>query len=307
MSPATGTTAGGRAAETVPVAADKDAAAPLVDERLRLADGRLLAWAEWGDRRGRPLLLLHPRPGSRLLCPDRAATAAAGVRLITVDRPGYGGSDPVPDPTVTGFAADLGRLIDHLWLGQVPVAGWSAGGLYAAACAAVLGERVSALALVATPAPDDEVRWLTRGDRTLAATAATDPDGALAAAARAAASLTAAPETSGDPWDSPADLAVLAGPDVWPPLTTMWREAFRPGPRGHAADLVALSRPWGFAPAQVRAPTTLHYGDDDPVLGHGHQRWWTRALPHAELTVHPGAGHLVPFVAWAGILASVTR
>jgi pimeloyl-ACP methyl ester carboxylesterase len=282
-------------------------AAPLVDETLRLADGRRLAWAEWGDRRGRPLLFLHPRPGSRMLCPDRTATAAAGVRLITVDRPGYGGSDPVPDPALTGFAADLDRLIDHLWLGQVPMAGWSVGGLYAAACAAVLGERVSALALVATPAPDDAVRWLAAEDHALAGMATTDPARALTSAIRAAAPLVATPEKSGDPWYSPADTAVRARPGVQRPLTTMWREAFRTGAHGHAADLVATSRSWGFAPARIQAPTALHYGDDDPVLGSGHQRWWAQTLPHAHLTVHPHSGHLVPFLAWADILASVTQ
>jgi pimeloyl-ACP methyl ester carboxylesterase len=289
------------------VGADREIAAPLVDETLRLADGRLLAWAEWGDRRGHPLLFLHPRPGSRMLCPDPAATAAAGVRLITVDRPGYGGSDPVPDPALTGFAADLDRLLDHLWLGQVPVAGWSVGGLYAAACAAVLGERVSALALVATPAPDEAVRWLAAGDRALAGMATTDPERALAAAAGAAAPLAATPEKCGDPWYSPADTAVRARPAVQRPLTTMWREAFRAGAHGHAADLVATARSWGFTPARIQAPTALHYGDDDPVLGSGHHRWWAQTLPHAHLTVHPRSGHLVPFVAWPDILASVTR
>jgi pimeloyl-ACP methyl ester carboxylesterase len=280
-------------------------AVPLVDETLRLADGRLLAWAEWGDRRGHPALFLHPRPGSRLLCPDPATTAAAGVRLITVDRPGYGGSDPVPDPTLTGFAADLDRLIDHLWLGQVPLVGWSVGGLYAAACAAVLGERVSALALIATPAPDDAVRWLAAEDHALAGMAATDPAGAFAAAISAAATLVTVPEKSGDPWYRPADSGIRARPGVQWPLNTMWREAFRAGAHGHAADLVATARSWGFAPARIQAPTTLHYGDDDPVLDSGHQCWWAQTLPHARLTVHPGSGHLVPFVAWPDILASV--
>src|SRR5215469_10399612 len=79
---------------------------PYADEVLALADGRKLAWAEWGDPRGSPLVFLHPCPGSRMLCPDQAATEAAGVRLITVDRPGYGRSDPVAEPTVPGFADD---------------------------------------------------------------------------------------------------------------------------------------------------------------------------------------------------------
>jgi pimeloyl-ACP methyl ester carboxylesterase len=236
---------------------------PHADEVLVLADGRHLAWAEWGDPRGSPLVLFHPWPGSRLLCPDPAATTAAGIRLITVDRPGYGRSDPVADPTLAGFADDLDRLLDHLWLGQVPVVGWSAGGQYAAACGAVMADRVSAVALVATPAPDEHLDWLTPPFREVAELANQDPRRALEAANR----LGAAP--------------------------------------GQASDVVAWSRPWGFAPSQVRARATLFYDADDPVIGRAHGRWWANALPRAELKMGPRRGTSESFVAWSEILRSL--
>ncbi len=69
-------------------------AVPRFDSVVALRDGRSLAYAEWGDPLGRPVVLFHGQPGSRLLCPDADATESAGVRLITVDRPGYGRSDP---------------------------------------------------------------------------------------------------------------------------------------------------------------------------------------------------------------------
>src|SRR4030088_2968465 len=102
--------------------------APIRDEVLRLPDGRRLAWAEWGRPDGPPAVLLHSSPGSRLLDPDPAATEAAGARLITVDRPGFGGSDPAPDPTMAGFAADLAALADRLGLRPVALVGWCRGG-----------------------------------------------------------------------------------------------------------------------------------------------------------------------------------
>src|SRR5262245_23933202 len=108
---------------------------PTRDETLRLPDGRRLAWAEWGRPDGPPVLLLHSSPGSRLLDPDPAATAAAGVRLLTVDRPGFGGSEPNPDPTFAGFAADLATLAAELDLRDLALMGWSGGGQYALAAA----------------------------------------------------------------------------------------------------------------------------------------------------------------------------
>jgi pimeloyl-ACP methyl ester carboxylesterase len=277
---------------------------PYADEVLALADGRLLAWAEWGDPRGSPLVFLHPCPGSRILCPDPAATRAAGVRLITVDRPGYGGSDPVAEPTLAGFAHDLERLLDHLWLGEIRMVGWSCGGQYAAACAALLAERVSAVALLATPAPDSQLRWLTPPMREVAELANTDPDRALAAA-EALGALAVAPERAGAGWVSPVDPFTGVEPEVRQALSAMWGEAFRSGARGLAADMVAGSRPWGFPTSQLRARTALFYGEDDPVIDPKHGRWWAAVLPGAELVIRSGSGHLVPFVAWADILRTV--
>jgi pimeloyl-ACP methyl ester carboxylesterase len=277
----------------------------IADETLRLEDGRLLAWAEWGDPRGRPLVFLHCSPGSRLFCPDEAATAAEGVRLITVDRPGYGGSDPSPDPTLLAFGRDVARLIDHLWLGQVCLVGWSGGGQYAAAGAALLGDRVSTLGLVATPAPDDQVPWLPADARPLADLARLDPGRALLAATQAGRPFAAAPERAGDGWDSPADAVVRGQVGVEDALVGMWREAFRSGPQGFAADLVAGTRPWGFQPSDITAPAALFYGAHDTRVATSHARWWGRQLSRAQLTVVSRAGHLVPLIAWSDMLRAM--
>jgi pimeloyl-ACP methyl ester carboxylesterase len=281
--------------------------APLADEILTLADGRLLAWAEWGDPRGLPVVLLHPSPGSRLLCPDFGATVAAGVRLITVDRPGYGRSDPVPDPTLAGFAHDLERLLDHLWLGQIRVVGWSGGGPYAAACAAILADRVIAVALLATPAPDSYLRCFTPPLPMVTQPGDGGTPPVLAGAADLEGYLAAAAERAGDGWDSPSDTVARSQPAVKRALAAMWGESFRAGAGGLAADVVAGSRSWGFVPIQVRAPVALFYGQDDAVIEPAEGRWWAQALPRAELTVCPGTGHLVPFAAWAEVLRGLPR
>jgi pimeloyl-ACP methyl ester carboxylesterase len=221
-----------------------------------------------------------------------------------VDRPGYGRSDPVAEPTLAGFAHDLERLLDHLWLGEIGMVGWSWGGQYAAAGAALLAERVRAVALVATPAPDNQVRWLIPPLREVAGLANSDPHRALAAA-EALGALAVAPERAGAGWVIPVDPFAGVEPEVRQTLSAMWDEAFRSGARGLAADMVAGSRSWGFATSQVRARTVLFYSEDDPVIDLRHGRWWAGVLPRAELIIRSGSGHLLPFLAWADILRAV--
>src|SRR6266496_1502611 len=68
-----------------------------VDERIALPDGRWLAYAEFGDPDGRPVLFLHGTPGYRLNpWATDAELRSAGVRLIAPDRPGVGRSTPQP-------------------------------------------------------------------------------------------------------------------------------------------------------------------------------------------------------------------
>ena len=115
------------------------ATTPKGDHVLSLAGGRRVAWAEWGSPDGQPVLLLHRNPGSRLLDPDVGSTARAGARLITIDRPGYGRTDPVADPTRSAVASDLAAVVGDIPIDQVALIGWSGGGMFALEAAAKLG------------------------------------------------------------------------------------------------------------------------------------------------------------------------
>ena len=61
-------------------------------DTITLKDGRLLAYAEYGDPAGTPVFFFHGTPGSRLFRPSDSITLKLGVRLICTDRPGYGAS-----------------------------------------------------------------------------------------------------------------------------------------------------------------------------------------------------------------------
>lgn len=124
------------------------------DCTLRLADGRMLGYAEYGDPSGVAMLAFHGMPGSRFMFQrTHALGVELGMRVIAVERPGFGLSSPHPRRSLHSFAADIAALTDALGIKRFAVAGVSAGGPYAAACAALLPERVTALAMVSPVGP----------------------------------------------------------------------------------------------------------------------------------------------------------
>jgi pimeloyl-ACP methyl ester carboxylesterase len=76
---------------------------------FELADGRDLAWREFGTSDGAPVVALHGSPGSHSnFAPVADVAARQGVRLIALDRPGYGHSTFDPHRTYRRSAADIG-------------------------------------------------------------------------------------------------------------------------------------------------------------------------------------------------------
>lgn len=133
--------------------------APPINAVIKLRDGRRLGYSEIGPRSGSPVLYLHGNPGSRkeMLRPGYvAAIEQAGVRVIAIDRPGYGDSDP---PSTTGhrpFVDDARELMDHLKVKQGVVVGHSRGTLPAISLGVVLPDRIKAVGVFGpTGLPDD--------------------------------------------------------------------------------------------------------------------------------------------------------
>jgi pimeloyl-ACP methyl ester carboxylesterase len=77
--------------------------------------------------------------------------AERGIRSVSHDRPGYGGSTPHPGRDVASAAADVASIADALGIDQFAVMGDSGGGPHALACAAVLPGRVLAMVCMSGP------------------------------------------------------------------------------------------------------------------------------------------------------------
>jgi pimeloyl-ACP methyl ester carboxylesterase len=273
---------------------------------ITLGDGRTLAFEDLGAVDGEPVVLFHGAPGSRLFSPDPAATQAAGARLITFDRPGYGRSNPLLDRRVADTASDFTALLDHLDIGRAAVVGWSGGGPFAVATAIAAADRVSRLALVSAPGPLDEVEggWEALGDyrRPTAEMARLEPHRSVRAVARHMGPFLADPASFLGRGVGP-DGDVLRGP-ARTMLVGQVTEALVQGAEGIASDLVAMWLDWGFRLAAVATPTTVFQAALDR---HNHEdaRCYASQIPDAALVVWEGVGHLGIVPRWGEVLATL--
>ncbi|WP_219415563.1 alpha/beta fold hydrolase [Pseudonocardia nigra] len=262
------------------------------------------------------VLMIHPAPGSGRFDPDPTATARNGVRLISVDRAGYGGSDPVGAgafATVATAADDVVAVLeDVLPAGATAgLAGWSAGGRVALAVAARRPDLVRRVAVIGTPAPDEEVPWIPEEQRAgidaLRGLPAADAHAALAGAFAPMLAALTGDARFGLVGIDEADAGVLADPGVVDRLRAMLDEALAQGGAGMIADIAGYTlQPWGFEPADVAAEVLLGYGAAD-FVGPDHGAWWEKTLPHARLEVVPEVGHLVVVPLWEQVLGHLTR
>ena len=290
--------------------------APPAPTVVRLPDGRALAVDDVGDPRGRPLLYLHGTPGSRRARhPDDGVAAGLGVRLLALDRPGYGGSDPQPPgATPADLAADVGVLLDRLGVATAAVLAWSGGVLDGLAVAA--GGRADRLTIVSGLVPrqaydDPDVRAAAAGRLDLLAFADATAPGELGAEV--------APLLAPHPCDhalalehqaaqrDAVDAAEVASvPGLADTLAAALVEGVRRGLDGVAADVEAQNRPFPVDLGAVTCPVTLWWGDADAVTPVAFARWYARRLPAATLTTFPGAGHYLAVARWADLLTAAT-
>jgi pimeloyl-ACP methyl ester carboxylesterase len=261
---------------------------------------------------GRVVVLCHIAPGAGTLDPDPEQTRSRGVTLLSVDRPGYGQSDPLPGDrwaTVSSAAGDLAAVLDRLGGAPVGVAGWSAGGRVALALAARRPDLVDRVVVIGTPAPHEEVPWIPDEEQAmLDALRGLPPEAVHATMNEQFGAMLSNFASPGDAMGllgvSSADDAALASPGVRERLATMLDAALAQGAAGMIADIAGYTlQPWGFEPEAVRAKTLLLYGSQDPVAGHRHASWWKEHIPGSRVEMVPGAGHMLVFPMWARALS----
>jgi pimeloyl-ACP methyl ester carboxylesterase len=267
---------------------------------VTLRDGRTLHVYDNGDPTGNAVVLHHGTPGSGLTYPpDLELARERGLRTVSYDRAGYGGSTPNPGRSVVDVVADIEDVLDALEIERYASLGGSGGCPHSFACGARSERCLAAAAIAApTPYPAEGLDWTAgMGEQNI------DEMGAALEGPQklepylereAAAMKAAAPEQIKDVLASvlpPVDAAVLTGHRAeHVKRNTDW--ALAHGIEGWRDDDIAFTSPWGFDLDEIRVPTLLWQGVQDKMVPVAHARWLADRIPGVEAHISEEDGHL---------------
>jgi pimeloyl-ACP methyl ester carboxylesterase len=273
----------------------------LPEHELHTRDGRTLKVLERADPAGRPVIVHHGMPNSRILSDGDVASAEAhGIRLISYDRPGYGGSSPHPGRSVGDCARDVQDIASALGIDRLGTWGISAGGPHALACAALLPDLVAGAAVLACGAPwgaEGLDYFAGMGELNVQDTRQVLED-PVAARAKCEADrvqmLALSVEEVMEFMRSllaPVDAAVFTG-EVGQYLLDSLRTGLELGSEGWWEDEVSELAPWGFELSAIRTPVLLLHGRHDRFVPFAHGQWLARHIPGVEAILSDEDGHL---------------
>jgi pimeloyl-ACP methyl ester carboxylesterase len=266
---------------------------------MRLADGRVLAWYEFGDGSGVPCLYMPGTPESGLAggCYAQAALDA-GVRLISVDRPGYGHSDFAPGRSLRGWAADIEQLAGHLGLQRYAVAGESGGGPHAVVVSLALAASVTVTVLIGGMGPGNEP-WVRKGMRptnVIFYYLARYAPGLLRLPLLAMRYALDRPRLTAwlESQAPAADRRIAEDPEYHIRHQAV-PDALRAGTAAAAQELALFAKPWHVDLAELTGPIHLWHGSEDNNVPIAIAQALAASLPGAITHFVPGAGHSVGF------------
>jgi len=271
---------------------------------VRLPDGRRLGYAEAGPTDGRALFYFHGAPGSRLeRHPETDLLDAMGVRLIALERPGYGISTPQPARQLSDWPADVAAFADLFGLDAFAVLGFSGGGPYALACARWMPQRITATVVVSSPAPYAAMERIPKGLALFELARDAPQQASILLQKMAASGDQLYRLMSGAMAEAESRVMGAAA------LETMYRrnmdEAVCQGVEGMVLDMALIAGDWGFDVAEIARPVDLWHGLEDSFTPPSMQRYLAERLPNCRSRFLRGEGHFLVFPLWWDMLACV--
>jgi pimeloyl-ACP methyl ester carboxylesterase len=276
---------------------------------LKLKDGRHLAFEQYGDENGIPVIHQHGLGDSRLARhPNNTLTIEAGIRLITVDRPGYGESSPNPGRTYLNWATDIEQLANQLKIHKFGVMSHSGGSPYALAIGYKLKNRVSKLVLISPLGPlnvPGAAEAMHKSFGFLLKLGWFKPLIRIAGRSEAKRANSNIVKYA-DNWLKEApepDKTLFADQALRKMFEEGMKEAFKQGGAGWTGDIFAGIN-WGFTPEDIQIPVKIFHGSADELLFAEMGRKLAQRIQNSDFQLYEGEGHYCIFNHWSEILTT---
>ena len=268
----------------------------------------ILSCSQLGRNDGEPLFYFHGMPGSSIESnPASQIADQCGIRLIAIDRPGYGESDRQPSLHLSNWGGVVSQLADSLELEQFSVLGFSGGGPYALACANELSARVKQVFLVGSLAPFETSAMqvhinadfkplyeLARDSRELASEQ-------ISLMAETPEILMGIMQTA-----LPApDQAIFERVEFRKDYLRNLSRALLSGVDGLVDDMHRVTKPWEFELTDIKTPVDIWHGREDRNVGLAIAEYLAATLPNTTAHFLDACGHFLLFSQWEEILGLV--
>jgi pimeloyl-ACP methyl ester carboxylesterase len=268
---------------------------------LELQDGAVLAFDEYGDPVGVPVIFCHGWPSSCTMAQlaDESARAL-GVRIVSPDRPGISGSTMQRNRKLTDWPGLIQELANYLRIGEFRMLAISGGAPYAYATAAAIPHRVRAIAIVGGAIPFTELKdfkGLLPLYRWMLAFYRTHPQLLRRSFHLARPFLSFRAPVRLRPLLlrmlllRPCDAASLREDAAFQAIFESQRRAWRGSAEGVMADAQIYAEPWGFAVEDVHGPVRLWHGKEDRAFSVRLAEKLADRLPNCKARFIENEGH----------------
>ena len=268
---------------------------------IQLPDGAVVAFEEYGDANGVPVIFCHGWPSSRTMArlTDEPAREL-GIRIVSLDRPGIRGSSLQPNRKLSDWPCLLEQVVERLDLPEFRMLAISGGAPYAYATAVAMPERVRAIAIVGGAPPTAEItdgegllplyRWMlalyrSRPGLLRRCFYLVRPFLSVRSPVRFRPFVLKMLRLRRCDADSLRDAAAFDA------VFESQRLAWRASAEGVMADAEIYAQPWGFAIEDVRVPVRLWHGKEDRAFSVQLAEQMVKRLPNCKSRFVNDAGH----------------
>jgi len=285
-----------------------------INNTIKLRDGRVIGFTEYGDTKGKPVFHFNGSGGSRLEHPvDKAILTQLGIRYISTDRPGHGISTPQPDRELLDWPDDIECLADHLGIDKFFVLGWSAGGPHALACAYKLQDRVISGALVSSLAPPDRPKpyqGYSGALKLILFLGRNFPKLVYVFRGMSAKSINKSSSDIGDKFVKSlpkVDQKPFENIENKEMLFADIKEGYKQGGDGPARDDIVINFPWKFDIKNIQTRFDIWQGDKDKNVPLNQGQYQADLLPNSNFHLLKDKGHMLLLDDWKNILATLIK